>query len=328
MKEETRTRDGRRLGLFQEALERAAIGGPFSWPLIADGATGTVLASMSGVVYSRLALLPLEKPEYLRALHRAYLGAGADIIETATFMADVQSLETLPGRSAPASELAYRIGKAAASIALEEALHAEHTLGVHKWVAGSIGPGMPVRPGISQASQIEAYLPLVRGLADGGADFILIETINSIPRMNAVIEALAAPGGGRGIPFALSATVSSRGWLASGDSQASETGISDFVAAALPAGPLFIGLNCGAGPASLESALADITARCELPLSFMPSAGIPVNGADGQPRWPLSPDEFAHSMEGIIRRHRIAIAGGCCGTTPMHILKLSTAVRT
>jgi len=312
MKAGAGARGGQRLCLLEEALERRAMGGPFSGPLIADGATGTVLAAMNGGDYSRLALLPLEKPEYLRSLHRAYLGAGADLIETATFMADAHSLSQLPGCAGSAAELAYRCGKAAASVAVDEARHAEHSLGMRKWVAGSVGPG---------ADTAEAYIPLIRGLVDGGVDFILIETIQNTARMQAALEAAASGRGGRGIAIALSAAVDSAGQLCPG------TGLREFAASALLWKPLFIGLNCGLGPQSLQKPLTELARLSDLPLSFMPSAGIPEEASGRPPRWPLDPDAFAEESAAVIKQTEPAIVGGCCGTTPMHILRLAAALK-
>lgn len=294
--------------------------------LVADGSTGTALEAMAPELAAggRLALLPLERPDIVEALHDAYFAAGADLVETATFSASARDLarfaDDYPGGAAA---LCYDINRAAAAIASRSARNAAGTgteAGASlrpRLVAGSIGPGdAPPSLGASTYAELfESYLPQARGLADGGADLAIVETCQDPLQIKAALAALGSPAGGRGLPFIVSATVDGRGRMLAG------ADIAAFVAIVAPFAPLALGLNCSGGPDELEAPLAELAALSPFPLCFMPNAGLPCSSG-GCTTYPFGPELFAKKVEALARRFGLAIAGGCCGTTPAHIAAL------
>jgi 5-methyltetrahydrofolate--homocysteine methyltransferase len=304
---------------------RALIG---SRLLLADGSTGTALEAMAPELAAggRLALLPLERPEIVEALHDAYFAAGADLVETATFSASARDLARFAGDyPGGAAALCYGVNRAAAAIAARSARKAE-AQGPRgrkgggpqpRLVAGSIGPGdAPPSLGASTYAELfESYLPQARGLADGGADLAIVETCQDPLQIKAALAALGSPEGGRGLPFIVSATVDGRGRMLAG------ADIAAFVAIAAPFAPLALGLNCSGGPDELETPLAELAALSPFPLCLMPNAGLPCSSG-GCTTYPFGPELFAAKVEALARRFGLAIAGGCCGTTPAHIAVL------
>jgi 5-methyltetrahydrofolate--homocysteine methyltransferase len=290
---------------------------------VADGSTGTALEALAPGLGERAALLPLENPTLLESLHAAYFAAGSALVETATFTASACGLERLAGAAGAEerdpSELAYRVNRAAAETAVRAARAA--AAGLRRWVAGSMGPGdePPSLGAATWAKLRDSYVPQARGLADGGADLALVETCQDPLQAKAAIAALAAPEGGRGLPFIVSATVDGRGRLLAG------TSIEAFVAIMAPFRPLAIGLNCSGGPDELEGPLAELSAISPFPICFMPNAGLP-RSVDGRTSWPVGPSEFGSKVAALARRYGVAIAGGCCGTGPEHIRSLATAL--
>ncbi|MCE1196397.1 homocysteine S-methyltransferase family protein [bacterium] len=302
--------------------------------LIADGSTGTALEAMAPELAAggRLALLPLERPDLVEALHDAYFAAGADLVETATFSASARDIARFAGeRSGEAAALCYDINRAAAAIAARSARRAEaqgpggsgHAgdglrADSHlRLVAGSIGPGdAPPSLGASTYAELfESYLPQARGLADGGADLAIVETCQDPLQIKAALAALGSPAGGRGLPFIVSATVDDRGRMLAG------ADVAAFVAIVAPFAPLALGLNCSGGPDELEGPLAQLAALSPFPLCLMPNAGLPCSSG-GCTTYPFGPELFAAKVEALARRFGLAIAGGCCGTTPAHIAAL------
>lgn len=298
--------------------------------LLADGSTGTALEAMAPELAAsgRLALLPLERPDLVESLHDAYFAAGSDLVETATFSASARDLARFAGgHPGGAAALCYGVNRAAAAIAARSARRAEaqgpggsgregDSLR-SRLVAGSIGPGdAPPSLGASTYAELfESYLPQARGLADGGADLAIVETCQDPLQIKAALAALGSPEGGRGLPFIVSATVDGRGRMLAG------ADIAAFVAIAAPFGPLALGLNCSGGPDELEVPLAELAALSPFPLCLMPNAGLPCSSG-GCTTYPFGPELFAAKVEALARRFGLAVAGGCCGTTPAHIAAL------
>ncbi len=310
--------------LLGQADDRGARG-----PVLGDGSTGSVLLALAPAAPERLALLPLEGPGMLAELHEAYFQAGSELVETATFQASAQGLESwaaeglaLDGRLIhDASELAYRVNLAAARLARQAADAAEAASGQWRYVAGSMGPGdRSPSLGFSNWAGLKAsYLPQARGLADGGCDLAIVETCQDPLQVKAALAALADPEGGLGLPAVVSATVDARGHLLVG------TSLAALVAILAPYEPLALGLNCSGGPAELEPSLAELAASSPLPLSFMPNAGIPAM-AGGRTVWPLQAQAFASLVAAMAGRHGVALLGGCCGTGPAHIAALAASL--
>ena len=319
-------------GAASSARLSAIIGGRL---LLADGSTGTALEALApeAAAGGRLALLPLERPDIVEALHSAYFEAGSDMVETATFSASARDLahfaEGFTGMEFPggdytgvgfpggAGELSYAVNRAAAAAAAKAARRVRDAGRRPGLVAGSMGPGdSPPSLGASTYAELLAsYIPQARGLVDGGADLAIIETCQDPLQIKAAIAALRSPKGGRGLPFIVSATVDNRGRMLAG------ADIAAFTAIVAPFGPLALGLNCSGGPDELAGALEELSALSPYPLCLMPNAGLP-RSVDGCTSYPFGPELFAEKVEALARRFGIAIVGGCCGTTPAHIAAL------
>ncbi len=281
--------------------------------LIADGSTGTALEARAP---GRTAVfLPLEEPSLVEELHRAYFEAGSDLVETATFGANERTLARL-GAGGKAREL----NRAAALAAVRAARGAESADGRPRWVAGSVGPGEdPPSLGAATYGELAAsYLPQMLGLLEGGADLVVLETCQDPLQIKAAIGALrdAQEELGLSAPFVVSATVDAGGNMLTG------TGMEALAAILAPYKPLALGLNCSGGPLELAAGLEALAGVSSAPLSLMPNAGLP-SMEDGRVLYRMGPEEFARATADLVRRHGVALVGGCCGTGPEHIRALA-----
>lgn len=271
-------------------------------------------------------LLQLTRPEVLLEIHEQYLAAGADIIETNTFGATrIAQLDyQLP-------ELAYEMNVAAARLA-RQACDRFSTPSHERFVAGAVGPTPRTAsispdvndPGARNVNFQElalAYGEQVRGLLDGGADLLLIETIFDTLNAKAAIFAAEAEFERRGqrVPVIISGTVAD----ASGRILAGQT-VEAFWNSVRHAKPLAIGLNCALGAEKMRPYIEELSRLCDTFICVYPNAGIPnpmsETGFDETP--PVTSrlvGEFAQA--GLVN-----IVGGCCGTTPEHIAAIAQAV--
>ena len=305
--------------------------------LILDGATGTYLQQFQlkeedfrGSLFSSHPVplkgcndvLCLTRPELVRQMHRAYLDAGADIIETNTFNSNRFSLGDYG-----LEDRVYEIARAGAALGREVADAYDRP----RLVAGSMGPtnktlsisGNVNDPGardISFRELYDTYREQARGLIDGGCDVLLIETVfdtlNAKCAMKAIIDLCEERG--EDIPVMVSATLSD----ASGRTLSGQT-IDAFVAS-MSHGPLLsIGLNCGFGAKQLLPYISRLDKIAPCRISVHPNAGLPnVMGTYDE-----TPETFAQAaIDTLSAGGRINIYGGCCGTTPAHIRALSKAV--
>ena len=265
-------------------------------------------------------LLVLSRPEIIEAIHRGYLEAGADIIETDSFNANSVSLAEYG-----MSDHVRRINIAAAETACRARDTYMKESGRECWVAGSIGPTsksltMAANLGddIDFATLHGAYLKQCRALLDGGVDLFIIETCFDILNAKAALVAAgdAMEQSGRRVPVVVSATVDSNGRTLSGMT------LSGFTATVGCFNPLALGMNCGFGA---EEAVA-LTAPLEsAPFAFAlyPNAGLPNELGE----YDQTPEEFVDALRPLINNRRVNIVGGCCGTTPHHISLLAAEVR-
>ena len=268
-------------------------------------------------------LLALTCPDVVREIHEKYLAAGADIIETDSFNANAVSLADygLEG-------CAYEIARAAAGVAraAADAFTARNPL-KPRFVAGSIGPtnrtlsmsadvNDPAARDITFAEMCAAYREQVRGLLDGGADLLLIETVFDTLNAKAALAAVDDECRTRGIrtPVMISGTLSD----ASGRTLSGQT-VEAFYASVAHARPLSVGLNCAYGAKQLLPYLERLAAVAETRISPHPNAGLPniMGGYDETPAM------FAADCAEYMRRGLVDIIGGCCGTTPEHIFELA-----
>ncbi|MDR2258911.1 MAG: methionine synthase [Treponema sp.] len=266
-------------------------------------------------------LLCLTKPEVISSIHDAYLRAGADIIETCSFNATSVSLGDFG-----LGDLAYEISTAAAVLA-RKAADAFSTPEKKRFVAGSMGPtaksaslspdiGDPGRRGISFDELAAAYYDNARGLMDGGADILLIETVFDTLNAKAAIFAVnrLTEERNRDIPLMISATVSdAAGRLLSGQT------VEAFCVSVLHGRPWALGLNCSFGAEKLKGPAAEIAAFAPCLTSVHPNAGMPNQfGAYDE-----SPESMAAFVEEYFKDRLVNIIGGCCGTTPDHIAAIA-----
>ena len=270
-------------------------------------------------------LLNLTRPDAIEAMHRAYLEAGADIVETNTFNATAISQADY-GTAA----LAHELNLAGAQIARRAAEEVAAADGRPRFVAGVLGPTNRTaslspdvnRPGfrnIGFAELVEAYQEATRGLLDGGTDLLLVETVvdtlNAKAALCAIGEAFEATG--RRVPLMSSGTITD----ASGRTLSGQTPEA-FWYSVMHARPLSIGLNCALGVEQLRGHVAELARVASTYVSAHPNAGLPneLGGYDE------SPEFMARHLGEWADAGLLNIVGGCCGTTPGHIAAIAEAV--
>ncbi len=271
-------------------------------------------------------LLSITQPDIIREIHHAYLGAGADIIETNSFNSTVISMADYQMES-----LSDEINEAAAKLARECADEwMRKTPEKPRYVAGILGPtnrtasispdvNDPAYRNVSYDALVEAYRSSVRALVRGGADIIMIETIFDTLNAKAAIYAVETEFEALGIklPVMLSGTITD----ASGRTLTGQT-TEAFYNSMRHIRPISFGLNCALGPAELRQYVAELSRIADCYVSTHPNAGLP-NAFGGY-------DLDAANMAGYISEWAqsglLNIVGGCCGTTPDHIRAIAQAV--
>ncbi len=310
--------------------------------LVLDGAMGTMIqrytfseAEYRGERYADWPsdlkgnndLLSLTQPAAIGEIHRAYLAAGSDLIETNTFNAQRISLADY-GMEALAYELNLESARLARA-ACDEVTAADP--GRPRYVAGAIGPtnrtasispdvNDPGARNVTYTELVEAYLEQANGLVDGGADLLLIETIFDTLNAKAAIFAVETlfEERGRRWPVMISGTITdASGRTLSG--QVTEA----FWNSVRHAKPLLIGLNCALGAAEMRPYLAEISRIADCFVSCYPNAGLP--NAFGE--YDEAPDQTAAIIKEFAESGLINLLGGCCGTTPDHIAAMAAAVQ-
>ena len=268
-------------------------------------------------------LLALTRPDVVLEIHEKYLRAGADIIETDSFNANAVSLADYR-----LEECAYEISKAAAGIARSAADEfTARNPQKPRFVAGSVGPTNrtasmsadvqnPAAREVTFAQLVAAYTDQVRGLVDGGADILLVETVFDTLNAKAALWAIdtLCERLGRAIPVMVSGTLAD----ASGRTLSGQT-VEAFAVSVSHANLLSVGLNCAYGAKQLLPYLERLAAVAGTRISAHPNAGLPnvMGGYDE------TPEMFAGDVGEYMRRGLVNIVGGCCGTTPAHIFELS-----
>lgn len=264
-------------------------------------------------------LLTLTRPDIIREIHRQYLEAGADIIETNTF-----SSTSIAQADYGLEKLAYELNVEAARLAAEEATSfTAKNPSRPRFVAGAIGPTNKTaslspdvnNPGYRAVTFDDlrlAYREQVRGLLDGGADLLLVETIfdtlNAKAALFAIQELLEERGST--VPIMVSGTITD----ASGRTLSGQT-TEAFLISVSHVPLLSVGLNCALGAAQLRPYLQVLSEKSEFFTSAYPNAGLP--NAFGQ--YDQTPEDMAGQIEVFLKEGYINMIGGCCGTTPDHI---------
>ncbi|WP_121353787.1 homocysteine S-methyltransferase family protein [Flavisolibacter nicotianae] len=270
-------------------------------------------------------LLCLTQPQIIKAIHKEYLAAGADIIETNTFNSQKVSLADYGMET-----LAYEINVAAAKIAREAI--AEFNSPEPKFVAGAIGPlnktlslspdvNNPGFRALSFDEAVAAYYEQVKGLTEGGVDLLLIETIFDTLNAKAAIFAIKKyfrDTKQEERPIMISGTITD----ASGRTLSGQT-LEAFYNSIRHARPLSIGLNCALGAQEMRPHVEELSHLAECFTSAYPNAGLP--NAMGE--YDEQPEDTAHFIEDWAKEGFVNIVGGCCGTTPDHIRHIADHVK-
>ncbi|MFC6044082.1 methionine synthase [Nocardioides hankookensis] len=269
-------------------------------------------------------LLTLTQPDIIAGIHREYLEAGAEIIETNTFNANAVSLADYG-----LEELAYELNLESARLARREA-DAVATDDRPRYVAGALGPTTrtasispdvndPGARNVTYDDLVSAYLEAARGLVDGGADLLMIETIFDTLNAKAAIFAVETlfEEHGRRWPVIISGTITdASGRTLSG--QVTEA----FWDSVRHVQPLAVGLNCALGAKEMRPYIAELSRLADTFVSCYPNAGLP--NAFGE--YDEAPEETSAIVAEFADSGFVNIVGGCCGTTPAHIAAIARAV--
>src|SRR6478609_456107 len=296
-------------------------------------------------------LFSLTQPKMICDIHRRFLEAGADIIETNTFGATsitqseffVDDPREHGGRKDPEfyqkiiedkflGDLAWEINEQSARQCREWADRVANVDGKQRFVAGAVGPltvSLSNSPDADDAGfrvmtfdqVVKAYVEQVRALIAGGADVLLVETIFDSLNAKAALVAIREvfDGGEAELPVMISAALG-RG----GETMISAQTVEAFWTAMAHVNPLSVGLNCSLGPDGMYPFLEQLAAKSTAAISCYPNAGLPnplsPTGFD------LTPADMARYLGEFARSGLINIAGGCCGNTPEHIAAIATAL--
>ncbi|MGH2781808.1 MAG: homocysteine S-methyltransferase family protein, partial [Thermoleophilaceae bacterium] len=262
--------------------------------------------------------LVLHRPDVIQGVHESMLEAGADVLETDTFQGSRLKLEEWG-----LGEHTLEVNRRAAEIARAAA-------GEHRFVAGSIGPtghlpasDDPTLGRITFRELVEVFTEQARGLVEGGADLIIVETAQDILEVKAAVfgarEAFNLTG--RTLPIQTSVSL-----LPNGGKMLLGTDIQAVLATLTAFDVDVIGLNCSTGPEDMRDAIRYLGENSPLPVHCIPNAGLPLQGPEGETIFPEQPDPLANTLQEFVERHGVTIVGGCCGTTPDHIAAIADRV--
>src|SRR5882762_4688610 len=271
---------------------------------------GTVLYER-GITFDRsFDLLNLQEPALVQSIHRDYIRAGAELIETNTFGASRIRLAAHGGEIHDAR----RVNRAGAQLAR----NAREEVGEAVFVAGAIGPlGKPVAPlgTIPKEEALEAYVEQVEGLVEGGVDLLIIETQTDLEEMKLAIRAVRQV---TDLPLVAEMTFTEDERTLYGAYP------EDVVRATQSLGVNVLGANCSVGPQKLLEIVQRLRRRTQMPISVMPNAGLP-RFVSGRFLYLASPDYFADYAVRF-KAAGASLIGGCCGTTPAHVRKMREAL--
>lgn len=262
------------------------------------------------------------KPEWIKNIHRSYLEAGSDCIETNTFGSNQIKLQEYGF-----GEQTVSINKSAAELArsvIKEFGNGE------KFVVGSMGPtgylpssNDPDLGNVPLNTIIEAFELQVQGLIQGGVDVLLIETSQDILEVKLAITGSfnAMEKIGKKVPIISNVTLDKYGKMLLGTNvQSAYTTVSDM-------GVSVFGLNCSTGPVEMESSIRWLDEQNELPILVMPNAGMPINEG-GNAVYKMTSKDMSHHLGEFLQKYKkVRMIGGCCGTTPEHIRELKSTLK-
>ena len=312
--------------------------------LVIDGAMGTMIqrykleekdyrgerfSNWHSDVKGNNELLCLTQPHIIKEIHKQYLQAGADILETNTFSAQLISMADYK-----MEELSFEMNVASATLARQaiDEFNRETGNTIPRFVAGAIGPmnkTLSLSPDVNNpgfrsvtfAEVADAYTEQVRGLVEGGVDLLLIETIFDTLNAKAAIYAIKKyfrETGKPELPVMISGTITD----ASGRTLSGQT-LEAFYVSVMHANPLSVGLNCALGAAEMRSHIEELSQIASCFTSAYPNAGLPNTMGE----YDEQPEQTAHFLEEWAKEGFVNIVGGCCGTTPEHIASIAKHVK-
>ncbi len=295
-----------------------------SRPVIYDGSMGATILNMQltpedyGGKEGFNDYLSIVKPSVIESIHASFMEVGCDVLETNTFGSSLIKAEEYD-----LGEQTYELNRASAALARKVA-DEYSTKDRPRFVAGSIGP-----TGLLPASEdpmlgnhrfqevVELFLDQIRGLVDGGADVLIIETVQDILELKAAIHAARRifAEKQRDIPIQASITLDTSGRMLLGTDIAAALNIIEHL------GVDIIGLNCSTGPDYMREPARYLGEYSTKPVSVIPNAGIPIN-VNGLAVFPMEPEPMARGLREMVEEFEVGIVGGCCGTTPEHLKQI------
>src|ERR671926_896544 len=263
--------------------------------------------------------LVLHRPDVIEGVHESMLEAGAQVVETDTFQASRLKLEE------------WGLGEHTLEINHKAAEIARRAVGDDRFVAGSIGPtgylpasDDPTLGQITFRELVGVFTEQARGLIEGGADLIIIETAQDILEVKAAVfgarEAFRATG--KTLPIQTSVSL-----LPNGGKMLLGTDIQAVLTTLEALKVDVIGLNCSTGPEDMRDAIRFLGEFSPVPVHCIPNAGLPIQGPDGETMFPEQPEPLATVLGEFVERYGVSIVGGCCGTTPDHIRAIAERCR-
>jgi 5-methyltetrahydrofolate--homocysteine methyltransferase len=305
-----------RIAALEEALAERV--------LVLDGAMGTALQErhLDAEDFGGPSLegcnehLVFTRPDVVADIHRGYLEAGADVLETNTFGGTPLVLGEYG-----LADRAYEINLEAARLA-RAAADAFATPARPRWVAGSMGPttkAISVTGGVTFDDLAHHYYVQAKGLFDGGVDYLLLETCQDTRNVKAGllgIERVFAERGER-LPVAVSGTIEPMGTMLAGQS------VEALAASLEHVQLLYLGLNCATGPAFMTDHVRSLAALTRAHVSCVPNAGLP----DENGRYLETPEMIARVLSRFGEEGWLNVIGGCCGTGPAHVAALAALAR-
>jgi 5-methyltetrahydrofolate--homocysteine methyltransferase len=293
--------------------------------VVFDGGMGATLeqfdltpADYGGLAGKCHEALVLNRPDVIEGVHASMLEAGAQVIETDTFQASRRKLDE------------WGLGEETLEINRRAAQIARGAAGEARFVSGSIGPtgflpasSDPTLGAISFGELVEVFSEQARGLVEGGADLITIETAQDLLEVKAAIFGAreAFRDTGRRLPIQASVSL-----LPQGGKMLLGTDIRAVLTTLTALDVDVIGLNCSTGPEDMRDAIRFLGEHSPVPVHCIPNAGLPLQGPDGETIFPETPEQLSSVLGEFVERYEVSIVGGCCGTTPEHIRALSERV--
>ena len=291
--------------------------------LVLDGAMGTMLQqrNLTAADFGGAALegcneyLVKTRPDVVLDIHRKYFAAGSDIVETNSFGGTPLVLAEY-GIAAEAQDLNRR-----SAVLARQAAEEYSTPGRPRFVAGSMGPttkAITVTGGVTFEGLRDSYYVQAKGLVEGGADLLLVETCQDTRNIKAAILAIQSLSReiGAAIPFVVSVTIEPMGSMLAGQT------VEAMWASLRHAHPLAFGMNCATGPEFMTDHIRTLSALTGEFVSCYPNAGLP----DEEGKYQETPTMLAAQLEKFVKHGWLNLVGGCCGTTEKHISAIAQMV--